>query len=81
MQVMNILIVIDSFSFVNDLLSVYKVPFMCSLDVTSLFTNIPVDETIEICLDLLYQNTNVVEKLTRYQFKSINGSVTINGVA
>ena len=78
MQVMNILIVIDSFSFVNDLLSV---PFMCSLDVTSLFTNIPVDETIEICLDLLYQNTNVVEKLTRYQFKSINGSVTINGVA
>ena len=61
----------DSFSSVNDLLPVSKVPFMCSLDVNSLFTNIPVDETIEICLNLLYQNTNVVEKLTRYQFKRL----------
>ena len=29
------------------------------------------DETIEICLNLPYQNTNVVEKLTRYQFKRL----------
>ena len=29
------------------------------------------DETIEICLNLLYQNTNVVEKLTRYQSKRL----------
>ena len=34
----------DSFSFVNELLSVSSIPFMCSLDVVSLFTNIPVDE-------------------------------------
>ncbi|XP_068756921.1 uncharacterized protein [Montipora capricornis] len=27
---------------------------MCSLDVTSLFTNVPLDETIQICLDRLY---------------------------
>ena len=27
---------------------------MCFLDVTSLFTNVPVDETIQICLDKLY---------------------------
>ena len=27
---------------------------MFSLDVTSLFTNVPLDETIQICLDKLY---------------------------
>ena len=27
---------------------------MCSLDVTSLFTNVPLDETIQISLDRLY---------------------------
>ena len=27
---------------------------MCSLDVCSLFTNVPLDETIQICLDKLY---------------------------
>ena len=28
--------------------------FMCSFDVSSLFTNIPLDETIAICADTLY---------------------------
>ena len=27
---------------------------MCSFDVSSLFTNVPLDETIQICLDKLY---------------------------
>ena len=27
---------------------------MCSFDVCSLFTNVPLDETIQICLDMLY---------------------------
>ena len=27
---------------------------MCSFDIVSLFTSIPVKETIELCLDLLY---------------------------
>ena len=27
---------------------------MCSLDVCSLFSNVPLDETIQICLDKLY---------------------------
>ena len=29
--------------------------FMCSFDVTSLFTNVPIIETIQICLDALYR--------------------------
>ena len=32
--------------------------FMCSFDVSSLFTNVPLNETIEICLDKLYALTN-----------------------
>ena len=30
--------------------------FMCSFDVVSLFTNVPIDETIQICLDTLYRS-------------------------
>ena len=31
---------------------------MCSFDVSSLFTNVPLDETIQICLDKLYALAN-----------------------
>ena len=34
-------------------------PYMCSFDVKSLFTNVPINETIQICLDALYRNPNV----------------------
>ena len=30
--------------------------FMCSLDISSLFTNVPLSETIKICADALYRN-------------------------
>ena len=45
----------DSFSFA-DWAKMYKHnnEVMCSFDVSSLFTNIPLDETIQICLDKLY---------------------------
>ena len=53
----------DSFQFVNDITSQEKAPFMCSFDVTSLFTNVPVDEVINICLDKLFMYTNKVHGL------------------
>ena len=45
----------DPFSFA-DWAKMYKQnnEVMCSFDVISLFTNIPLDETIQICLDKLY---------------------------
>lgn len=45
----------DSFSFA-DWAKHYRHnnKLMCSLDVTSLFTNVPLDETIQICLEKLY---------------------------
>ena len=44
--------------------------FMCSFDVTSLFTSIPLEKTIDICMDSLYRGedisaSTVPEKLFR----------------
>nr|WBB44924.1 reverse transcriptase [Chrysogorgia stellata] len=49
----------DSFTFVNDLKQLnYNSSelTMCSFDVVSLFTNIPLEETIKICIDTLYHS-------------------------
>ena len=37
---------------------------MGSLDVELLFTNIPYDETIDICVNQLFENTDTVEGFT-----------------
>ena len=47
----------DSFSFVDAIRSSNLQPastFMCSFDISSLFTNVPLAETIQICADSLY---------------------------
>ena len=33
--------------------------FMCSFDITSLFTNIPLEQTLKICLDTLYRDDQI----------------------
>lgn len=43
-------------SFISDGEHSVKNTFMCSFDIASLFTNIPLAETIDICLDALYRN-------------------------
>ena len=52
----------DSFAFC-DLLwqqeNLCESAFMCSFDVRSLFTNIPLDETFKICLDTLYRSEDM----------------------
>ena len=48
----------DSFTFANFIQNYNLEPakaFLCSLDISSLFTNVPLDETIEICADALYR--------------------------
>lgn len=46
--------------------------FMCSLDVESLYTNIPVNETIEIILDAIFTNDVVLHHdLSRDQLKKL----------
>ena len=61
----------DSFSFVHEILSLSNVKFMASFDVISLFTNIPLEQTLEICLDKLFTNCNKVHNLTRRQLKKL----------
>ena len=36
--------------------------FMCSFDVLSLFTNIPLEETITICLETLYRDCAIFDE-------------------
>ena len=48
----------DSFTFADQIKS-FKFPssvFLCSFDVRSLFTNVPLAETIEICANALYNS-------------------------
>ena len=51
----------DSFAFI-DLLKKKNIGssgFMCSFDVVSIFTKVPLEETIKICADALYRDDEV----------------------
>ena len=44
---------------------------MGSLDVDSFFTNIPLDETIDICVNQFFENTDTVEGFTKSELKQL----------
>ena len=44
---------------------------MGSLDVDSLFTNIPLKETINICTELIYDQNDSTEGLNKSEFKEL----------
>ena len=44
---------------------------MASLDVESLFSNIPLVETIKICCDLLYKNQELLSNINKNQFEKL----------
>ena len=48
--------VTDSFHFAEEIRKQDPNLYMASLDVDSLFANIPLDETIDICIDSLYND-------------------------
>ena len=50
----------------------FKLPsnyFLASFDIVSLFTNIPVDETIDIIVDLAFTDNTLFHNFNRSQFK------------
>ena len=51
----------DSFSFSNEIRNKSTSLYMASFDIQSLFTNIPLDETIDICLELLFNKKRKVK--------------------
>ena len=44
---------------------------MCSFDVVSLFTNVPIDEAIQICLDTLYRSDIKQPKISEELLKKL----------
>ena len=68
----NYFVIKDSFSFVEDIKGQNSTYFMASFDVESLFTNIPLDETIGICVDKLYPRKNMKFKgLRKNEFRQL----------
>ncbi|XP_057290203.1 uncharacterized protein LOC130612883 [Hydractinia symbiolongicarpus] len=61
----------DSFSFAEDIIQQDGSLYMASLDIDSLFTNIPLNETIEICTNLVFDQCDRCQGLTRSEFKSL----------
>ena len=61
----------DSFQFAQEIVDQQHDLFMNSLDVYSLFTNIPLEETIEICTDELFKESETVEGLSKTKFKEL----------
>ena len=60
-----------SFSFADEVSSFCPDHFMASLDVESLFTNIPLNEVIDICIDDLFCDTNTIHNLNRNGMKKL----------
>ena len=44
---------------------------MRSLDVDSLFTNIPLDETINTCINTVYSDQNVIRGINKEEFRNL----------
>ena len=61
----------DSFAFAEEIVHQDSNLFMGRLDVDSLFTNIPLEETINICTNLVYNNEDVIEGINKSEFKNL----------
>ena len=61
----------DSFEFAKDITNQNSNCFMASLDVDSLFTNVPLDETIKICIDGLFKSDMTVSGLNKKEMFEI----------
>ena len=61
----------DSFSFASEVSSFDCAYYMTSFDIESLFTNIPSEETINICVDKLFEKKTKVNNLTKKSFRSL----------
>ena len=73
--------ILDSFTFAKTMQNhdIYPNVFMCSFDVSSLFTNVSLNETIKICSDALYDDSDLPPLIPKDVFvelmKSASSSV------
>ena len=61
----------DSFPLVNEILTLSDVQFMASFDIVSLFTNILLQEAIDITLDILFKDSTKVHNFSRRQLNKL----------
>ena len=61
----------DSFSFAEEVSSFDCAHYMTSFDIESLFTKIPLEEIINICVDKLFESNSKVNNLTKESFPSL----------
>ena len=61
----------DSFQFAEEICEQDPTLSMDSLHPDSLFNNIHLDETIDICINQLFENTDTVEGFTKSDFKQL----------
>ena len=57
----------DSFEFAEVICDYDACLFMASLDVDSLFTNVPLEETIHICVNELFKSNSSIHGLNKKQ--------------
>ena len=67
----NEFIVKDTFSFAKDIVEQDISLIMGSLDVDLLFTNIPLDETINICTNALYSKQDIIQSINKEEFRNV----------
>ena len=63
--------VTDSFNFATEFVEQDSSNFMESLDIDSLFTNIPLEETIEICTNNIFKNNDIIHDLKKSKLKDL----------
>ena len=60
----------DSFTFAEEIVEQISEFFMGNLDFDSLFTNISLEETINICTNALFENTEKTEVYQKYNLRN-----------
>ena len=63
--------IIDSFHFTEEIWQQDSNLHMVSLDVDSLFTNIPLEETSDICVDNLYNDNENLPNIPKHSFRNL----------
>ena len=61
----------DTFCFAKEIVEQDSSPVMGSLDVDSLFTNILLDETINICTNTVYSKQDVIQCMNKEEFRNL----------
>ena len=62
----------DSFSFCEELKHFNTNLIMAGFDVESLFTNIPLQETIDLCVQKLFEDKNFIDGLSKDSFREMS---------